>query len=144
MSWTDERVEILTKMWAEGNSASQIAKELGGVTRNAVIGKAHRLNLSSKIKTRSLKQSQKVHDKTENNNLNFEENRLDFFRKLSANIASPYPERILKSKLILVTGTSGTGKTTMAAKIASSIVDKFGNAVSVTTTLNSNFGSKIR
>ena len=43
MSWTDERVEILTKMWAEGNSASQIAKELGGVTRNAVIGKVHRL-----------------------------------------------------------------------------------------------------
>ena len=45
MSWTDERVEILTKMWAEGNSASQIAKELGGVTRNAVAGKAHRLGL---------------------------------------------------------------------------------------------------
>ena len=39
-------VEILTKMWAEGNSASQIAKELGGVTRNAVIGKVHRLGLS--------------------------------------------------------------------------------------------------
>ena len=47
MSWTDERVEILTKMWAEGNSASQIAKELGGVTRNAVIGKVHRLGLSN-------------------------------------------------------------------------------------------------
>ena len=39
MSWTDERVELLKKMWAEGQSASQIAKELGGVTRNAVIGK---------------------------------------------------------------------------------------------------------
>ena len=48
MSWTDERVEILTKMWAEGNSASQIAKELGGVTRNAVIGKVHRLGLSNR------------------------------------------------------------------------------------------------
>ena len=43
MSWTDERVEILKKMWGEGQSASQIAKELGGVTRNAVIGKVHRL-----------------------------------------------------------------------------------------------------
>ena len=43
MSWTDERVETLKRMWAEGQSASQIAKELGGVTRNAVIGKVHRL-----------------------------------------------------------------------------------------------------
>lgn len=48
MSWTDERVELLKKMWAEGNSASQIAKELGAVTRNAVIGKVHRLGLSSR------------------------------------------------------------------------------------------------
>jgi len=48
MSWTDERVELLKKMWAEGNSASQIAKELGSVTRNAVIGKVHRLGLSSR------------------------------------------------------------------------------------------------
>ena len=48
MSWTDERVELLKKMWAEGQSASQIAKELGGVTRNAVIGKVHRLGLSNR------------------------------------------------------------------------------------------------
>lgn len=48
MSWTDDRVELLKKMWAEGNSASQIAKELGSVTRNAVIGKVHRLGLSSR------------------------------------------------------------------------------------------------
>ncbi len=48
MSWTDERVEILKKMWGEGQSASQIAKELGGVTRNAVIGKVHRLGLSNR------------------------------------------------------------------------------------------------
>lgn len=48
MSWTDERVELLTKMWSEGQSASQIAKELGGVTRNAVIGKVHRLGLSNR------------------------------------------------------------------------------------------------
>ena len=48
MSWTDERVEILKKMWAENHSASEIAKELGGVTRNAVIGKVHRLGLSNR------------------------------------------------------------------------------------------------
>ncbi|MBO6854310.1 MAG: GcrA cell cycle regulator [Marivivens sp.] len=48
MSWTDERVEQLKKMWGEGLSASQIAKELGGVTRNAVIGKVHRLGLSNR------------------------------------------------------------------------------------------------
>ena len=48
MSWTDERVEGLKKMWAEGKSASQIAKDLGGVTRNAVIGKVHRLGLSNR------------------------------------------------------------------------------------------------
>ncbi len=48
MSWTDERVELLKKMWTDGQSASQIAKELGGVTRNAVIGKVHRLGLSNR------------------------------------------------------------------------------------------------
>lgn len=48
MSWTDERVEVLKTMWGEGKSASQIAKELGGVTRNAVIGKVHRLGLSNR------------------------------------------------------------------------------------------------
>lgn len=50
MSWTDERVELLKKLWAEGLSASQIAAELGGVTRNAVIGKVHRLSLSGRAK----------------------------------------------------------------------------------------------
>ncbi len=48
MSWTDERVEVLKKLWSDGLSASQIAKELGGVTRNAVIGKVHRLGLSGR------------------------------------------------------------------------------------------------
>lgn len=53
MSWTNERVELLSKLWAEGLSASQIAGELGGVTRNAVIGKVHRLGLSGRAKTPS-------------------------------------------------------------------------------------------
>src|SRR5690606_27423994 len=48
MSWTDDRVEQLKTMWTEGQSASQIAKALGGVTRNAVIGKVHRLGLSNR------------------------------------------------------------------------------------------------
>ncbi len=48
MAWTDDRVEKLKKLWSEGLSASQIAKELGGVTRNAVIGKVHRLGLSGR------------------------------------------------------------------------------------------------
>ncbi len=48
MSWTDERIEILRKLWEQGNTASQIAEVLGGVSRNAVIGKAHRLGLQSR------------------------------------------------------------------------------------------------
>ncbi|MBS0297451.1 MAG: GcrA cell cycle regulator [Proteobacteria bacterium] len=48
MGWTDERVSTLKKLWLEGLSASQIAKQLGGVTRNAVIGKVHRLGLSGR------------------------------------------------------------------------------------------------
>jgi len=51
MSWTTERVELLKKLWGDGLSASQIAGELGGVTRNAVIGKVHRLGLSGRAKT---------------------------------------------------------------------------------------------
>ncbi|WP_417670653.1 GcrA family cell cycle regulator [Roseibium sp.] len=50
MSWTNDRVELLKKLWTEGHSASQIANELGGVTRNAVIGKVHRLGLSGRAK----------------------------------------------------------------------------------------------
>ena len=53
MSWTDEKVNKLKDLWGKGQTASQIAGIIGGVSRNAVIGKAHRLNLSAKIKTRS-------------------------------------------------------------------------------------------
>ncbi|MEE4010713.1 GcrA family cell cycle regulator [Roseibium sp. FZY0029] len=53
MSWTNERVELLKKLWGDGLSASQIAGELGGVTRNAVIGKVHRLGLSGRAKSTS-------------------------------------------------------------------------------------------
>ena len=53
MSWTEEKVESLKKLWGSGKTASQIAEIIGGISRNAVIGKAHRLNLSAKIKTRT-------------------------------------------------------------------------------------------
>ena len=53
MSWTQEKVEKLKELWGRGNTASQIAEIIGGISRNAVIGKAHRLNLSAKIKQRS-------------------------------------------------------------------------------------------
>src|SRR5258705_12331893 len=52
-TWTDERVELLKKLWGDGLSASQIAGELGGITRNAVIGKVHRLGLSGRAKAPS-------------------------------------------------------------------------------------------
>ena len=58
MSWNDEKVAKLKELWGKGNTASQIAEIIGGITRNAVIGKAHRLNLSAKIKTRSTASNQ--------------------------------------------------------------------------------------
>ena len=67
MSWTEEKVEKLKELWGKGNTASQIAEILGGVSRNAVIGKAHRLNLSAKIKTRQ--------STTNNESFNFNKSR---------------------------------------------------------------------
>ena len=52
MSWTEEKVNKLKELWGKGKTASQIAEIIGGISRNAVIGKAHRLNLSAKIKNR--------------------------------------------------------------------------------------------
>ena len=54
MSWDDQKVSKLKELWGSGKTASQIAEIIGGISRNAVIGKAHRLNLSAKIKTRSV------------------------------------------------------------------------------------------
>ena len=59
MSWTEEKVNKLKELWGKGQTASQIAEIIGGVSRNAVIGKAHRLNLSSKIKTRTTSNTNK-------------------------------------------------------------------------------------
>ncbi len=63
MSWTDDRVETLKRMWGEGQSASQIAKQLGGVTRNAVIGKVHRLGLSNRTGGAAPKAASKAESK---------------------------------------------------------------------------------
>ena len=60
MSWTEEKVNKLKELWGKGNTASQIAEIIGGISRNAVIGKAHRLNLSAKIITRSRTNSSKL------------------------------------------------------------------------------------
>jgi len=53
MSWTEQKVEKLKELWGKGNTANQIAEIIGGISRNAVIGKAHRLNLSAKIKSKN-------------------------------------------------------------------------------------------
>ena len=58
MSWNDQKVSKLKELWGKGNTASQIAEIIGGISRNAVIGKAHRLNLSAKIKTRAATSNQ--------------------------------------------------------------------------------------
>ena len=57
MSWTEEKVAKLKELWGKGNTASQIAEIIGGISRNAVIGKAHRLNLSAKINHQNYKKS---------------------------------------------------------------------------------------
>ena len=69
MSWTEEKVNKLKELWGRGSTASQIAEIIGGVSRNAVIGKAHRLNLSSKIKTRSSVQNQNILYKSKNSHI---------------------------------------------------------------------------
>ena len=68
MSWTEEKVEKLKELWGKGSTASQIAEIIGGISRNAVIGKAHRLNLSSKIKTRNASSIQNYDNNSEENN----------------------------------------------------------------------------
>ena len=78
MSWTEKKVNILKELWGKGQTASQIAEIIGGVSRNAVIGKAHRLNLSIKIKTRSTIQVSKAKKDGDNNQLNFKGKRAKF------------------------------------------------------------------
>ena len=68
MSWNEEKVSKLKELWGKGKTASQISEIIGDVSRNAVIGKAHRLNLSSKIKARNTSSSQNFDNNLETSN----------------------------------------------------------------------------
>ena len=82
MSWNEEKVNKLKKLWGNGSTASQIAEIIGGISRNAVIGKAHRLNLSSKIKTRNASSSQSFNSNSEENNFKQKQGRKSKFKSL--------------------------------------------------------------
>ena len=82
MSWTEEKVEKLKELWGKGSTASQIAEIIGGISRNAVIGKAHRLNLSSKIKTRNASSSQNFDNDSEENSSKQRKGRKSKFQSL--------------------------------------------------------------
>ena len=82
MSWTDEKVEKLRELWGKGNTASQIAEIIGGISRNAVIGKAHRLNLSAKIKTRAAIPNQKIENSLDEKAINSKRVRRSKFKSL--------------------------------------------------------------
>ena len=82
MSWTDEKVAKLKELWGIGNTASQIAEIIGGISRNAVIGKAHRLNLSAKIKTRSATSNENFEKSIDNKNTKLKRGRKSRFKSL--------------------------------------------------------------
>ena len=81
MSWNEQKVNKLKELWGNGSTASQIAEIIGDISRNAVIGKAHRLNLSSKIKTKN-SSSQNFNNNSEENNLKQKQVRKAKFKSL--------------------------------------------------------------
>ena len=82
MSWTEEKVAKLKELWGKGNTASQIAEIIGGISRNAVIGKAHRLNLSAKIKTRTATSNQNFENSLDEKQNKTRRNRKSKFKSL--------------------------------------------------------------
>jgi GcrA cell cycle regulator len=82
MSWNEEKVEKLKELWGKGSTASQIAEIIGGISRNAVIGKAHRLNLSSKIKTRNASSNQNFNNVSYENSSTQKRGRKSKFQSL--------------------------------------------------------------
>ena len=82
MSWTEEKVSKLRELWGKGKTASQIAEIIGGISRNAVIGKAHRLNLSAKIKTRTATSSQNFDSAVIEKNIRSKRGRKSKFKSL--------------------------------------------------------------
>ena len=82
MSWNEHKVAKLKELWGKGNTASQIAEIIGGLSRNAVIGKAHRLNLSAKIKTRTATSNQNFENLQEEKSIKGEKSRKSKFKSL--------------------------------------------------------------
>tara|TARA_Y100000816_G_C25652749_1_gene346934 strand:+ start:13 stop:507 length:495 start_codon:yes stop_codon:yes gene_type:complete len=82
MSWNEEKVAKLKELWGKGNTASQIAEIIGGLSRNAVIGKAHRLNLSAKIKTRTATSNKNFDNNIEANKNKSSKGRKSKFKSL--------------------------------------------------------------
>tara|TARA_Y100000591_G_scaffold101208_1_gene86025 strand:- start:205 stop:699 length:495 start_codon:yes stop_codon:yes gene_type:complete len=82
MSWTEEKVDKLKELWGKGSTASQIAEIIGGISRNAVIGKAHRLNLSAKIKTRKATSNQNIQSNLNEQNIKSKRGRRSKFKSL--------------------------------------------------------------
>ena len=82
MGWTEDKVLKLKELWGKGNTASQIAEIIGGVSRNAVIGKAHRLNLSAKIKTRTATSNKNFDNSINEKNSNSRRGRKSKFKSL--------------------------------------------------------------
>ena len=82
MSWNDEKVAKLKELWGKGSTASQIAEIIGGLSRNAVIGKAHRLNLSAKIKTRTATSNQDLDSSQHNREIKSKRGRKSKFKSL--------------------------------------------------------------
>ena len=82
MSWNEEKVNTLKELWGKGKTASQIAEIIGGISRNAVIGKAHRLNLSAKIKTRTATSNQNFENSLEQKNITSKRGRKSKFKSL--------------------------------------------------------------
>ena len=82
MSWDDEKVAKLKELWGKGNTASQIAEIIGGMSRNAVIGKAHRLNLSAKVKTRAATSNRNFENSLEQKGIVIKRKRNSKFKSL--------------------------------------------------------------
>jgi len=82
MSWNDEKISQLKNLWGNGSTASQIAEIIGGISRNAVIGKAHRLNLSAKIRTRNSLSNKNFDNKPEKDDFKKKQERKSKFKSL--------------------------------------------------------------
>ena len=82
MSWNEEKVAKLKELWGKGSTASQIAEIIGGISRNAVIGKAHRLNLSAKIKTRTATSNQNFENSLQGKDMKSKRSRKSKFKSL--------------------------------------------------------------